>query len=169
MSTPPLHAAPVGCPPTAPTAGATCTGNLECEYGTSLNPACNDNWQCSAGVWLKISTEGQCPPAGAPMCPATYDAANTDKGKCAPEAEFCVYPQGTCICTDDPGGLPRAGGPEWGCTPVTAGCPAAPPRLGTPCKVPESTECDYGACNGGVDMQCTDGHWAISMLVGCPA
>ena len=167
----PIDASPVGCPSTAPTGGETCAPiGIECEYGTSPLPNCNDVWQCStSGEWKDISsnTGGSCP-MGA-MRPASYAAASSDHAVCNPEGTFCAYPQGTCICTDDPGGLPLAGGPQWGCTPVTKGCPAAPPELGTPCTTPAATLCDYGGCSGGVDMQCTGGYWAIATMVGCPA
>jgi hypothetical protein len=91
------------------------------------------------------------------------------KGMCPAEGETCDYPEGTCLCTSDPGGLPIGGGPVWDCVPVSKGCPSPRPKLGTPCSVPSSTECDYGQCSGGVGEQCVDGSWAIATLIGCPA
>ena len=89
---------------------------------------------------------------------------------CSPENAFCLYPQGTCICTLDPGGLPTAGGPRWGCAPVTKGCPAKPPELGSRCDVPTGTACDYNGCSGGVYEECSDeGYWELATMVACPA
>jgi hypothetical protein len=166
---------PPGCPATPPHKGEECAGDgvttpggLECEYGASANPACNEVWECTSDKWQNISMSvGTCPMGF--MCPATYAAANADHGMCSPNNAFCVYPEGTCICTTDPGGLPLVGGPEWGCTPVSKGCPAAPPQLGSRCTAPASTVCDYGGCSGGVFIQCTDGYWALGTMEACPA
>ncbi len=154
------------CPASAPSAGETCTrAGLECEYGSSPNPACNDLWTCSGSTWTHTPHGGACPsPSG--TCPS-YATASA-RGSCSPDSLICAYPQGTCICTDDPGGLPTMGGPDWFCTATTTGCPATRPALGSACSDPSLKDCDYGQCSGGVGEACTDGYWTLAM-VACPA
>jgi hypothetical protein len=112
-----------------------------------------------------MSTGGIC---AMTMCPSSYDAAHADKSMCGAQGQICEYPQGDCICTSDPGGLPSTGGPIWSCTPVSPGCPSTRPALGSPCSTDPTTVCDYGGCSGGVDQQCIDGFWGVAM-VACPA
>jgi hypothetical protein len=38
------------------------------------------------------------------------------------------------------------------------GCPEPRPRIGDVCSEPALT-CDYGACTGGIELQCEDGYW----------
>jgi hypothetical protein len=157
------------CPASPPSQGDPCENiGLWCEYGSSPDPYCNGLWQCGpSGTW-QPKGNGICPPPDA-MCPATYADANDDHDKCPIEEQTCDYPQGTCICTRDPGGLPVENGPLWGCIAVTPGCPSPRPELGTTCDLPSDTSCDYGACNGGVAEDCVDGFWAIDVMIGCPA
>jgi hypothetical protein len=116
-------------------------------------------------TWFLQSGPDACPPPGT-ACPASYAVADGDAGGCAVEGNMREYPQGTCLCTSDPGGLPVADGPVWSCTPLSEGCSYPRPHLGTPCHKPGPI-CDYGACSGGVDEECVNGYWAIAM-VGCP-
>ena len=64
--------------------------------------------------------------------------------------------------------FPTAGGPDWFCTPITAGCPATRPTLGSACSDPSLTDCDYAQCAGGYGEACVDGYWTLAM-VACPA
>jgi hypothetical protein len=158
-----------GCPTNPPSQDETCDNiGLWCEYGSAPDPYCDGLWQCGpSGTWQPRGN-GICPPPDA-MCPASYADADGDHGKCPIENQACDYPQGTCICSQDPGGLPVANGPLWGCIPVTPGCPSPRPRLGTTCDVSSGTSCDYGACSGGVAEDCVDGYWSIDVMIGCPA
>jgi hypothetical protein len=165
---------PVGCPDMEPAAGEGCfDGGFVCEYGDSPNPYCNKLFECKAdavgavGAWASAPSGGVCPPAG-PACPSSWGAVQGMK-KCSENDETCAYSEGTCLCTSDPGGLPIEDGPVWQCTPATTDCPSPRPKLGTPCTIPSSTECDYGQCNGGVGEQCVDGYWQLAMAIGCPA
>jgi hypothetical protein len=160
------------CPTAEPLTGQSCApSGLWCEYGSNPAPYCNDLWECSAGAWQNHTEKGACPPVPTP-CPPSYRFASRSKGRCASSIEgqgaLCEYPEGVCLCTDDPGGLPIENGPVWSCTPTTRGCPPTVPKLGTACTADPTTVCDYGECSGGVGLQCVDGYWAIAMTV-CPA
>ncbi len=151
------------CPPSFPPQNGPCSlEGLFCDYGTNANPKCNSLWECQSSHWVNMSDETSCP-SGAFTCPSSYAAAGAHLtcGQ-AFEGALCDYPQGTCVCTSDPGGLPQGGAPSWYCTPTTAGCPAAPPSLGTACVADSGNDCDYGGCSGGVTISCTHGYWAIA-------
>jgi hypothetical protein len=165
-----LDAGPSGCPGTPPPAGTICiTNNLVCEYGSAPNPHCNDLWQCLGRdppfTWRNVTmtSTGICSPPGT-VCPSSYAAAMGTSGNCMNE-RICEYPEGTCLCTRSPGGNPVMNGPVWSCIPLSTGCTSPRPQLGSPCTDPGPL-CDYGACSGGVDIQCVGGYWAIAM-VGC--
>lgn len=169
-----LDAGSSGCPSTQPTAGAACpNANLWCEYGSAPNPYCNSLWQCNSllnppnDTWEARTSSGIpiCPAAGTP-CPPSYALAEGTSATCPVEGNVCEYPEGTCLCTRDPGGLPIMNGPIWSCVPLSAGCTSPRPQLGSPCTTPGPL-CNYGECSGGVDEQCVDGYWAIAS-VGCP-
>ncbi len=168
----PSDAGSPGCPTTAPAAGSTCdvSPGHDCEYGSSPNPNCNSVFACDrkdtpTGVWVEVPRSGTCPPSTG-TCPASYSVAASGMGPCEVDGTTCDYPQGTCICTSDPGGLPIINGPVWSCTPAN-GCPEPRPNLGSSCASP-GLMCDYGACSGGVAEQCTDGSWTLAE-VPCPA
>jgi len=154
------------CPSTAPASGDACgVESLYCEYGADPNPYCNTLFECQGGAWTDMSTGGICAPPGS-ICP-DYATASA-RGRCGVQGFTCEFPEGTCVCTGDPGGLPIANGPVWDCTPVTSGCPAERPALGSSCSVDPSLDCDYGQCSGGVGESCTNGYWSLAM-VACPA
>jgi hypothetical protein len=155
------------CPSSEPTGGATCSPDgLWCEYGSNTNPECNDLWDCQNGVWQSMETNGVCPTPTDP-CP-DYASVQGGQVACSTQSQLCAYPQGTCVCTSDPGGLPMPGNnPEWSCTAITPGCTGPLPELGTSCSVDPSTTCDYGICSGGVALDCTNGFWAIDQMIAC--
>jgi hypothetical protein len=160
---------PSGCPTSAPTMGSACSvDTLYCDYGTSLNPNCNDLWECVGSRWQDMSTGNICPPPSA-TCPAAFMTGQQQPCAMADESELCAYPQGTCICTSDPGGLPLENGPVWSCAPPTMGCPAEIPELGSSCPAGTPADCDYGQCSGGVGMTCVDGYWTIVRAIACAA
>jgi len=86
---------------------------------------------------------------------------------CSPAGLDCAYSQGQCNCTyTSPvifldGGL---GGPVWKCYTPT-GCPEPRPRIGDACTGTQT--CDYGACYGGVAVQCSGSYWKQA-FVPCP-
>jgi len=153
------------CPPSAPTQGGACSvAGLYCEYGSDPNPYCNGLWECMGSTWQNRSTSGICPAPGT-TCPA-YGTIDSNQ-KCTVASQNCDYTEGTCVCTSDPGGPPIGNGPVWSCTPITPGCPAPRPVLGTGCSVDPSLTCDYGACSGGVAESCVNGTWAIATNIAC--
>jgi hypothetical protein len=147
------------CPSTEPTAGHACSPtDLECQYGDNPNLNCDQLFRCEPEGWVKIAGGGSCPPES--DCPASYPGGTTMKATCD-ESELdltCSYAQGTCICSD--GSLPMPGGPSWQCFPATSKCPSPRPKIGSPCS-DNGTTCDYGACEGGVELQCTGGIWQV--------
>jgi hypothetical protein len=153
------------CPTSEPSSADSCTapGTVTCEYGTNPEPDCNDLWQCVAGHW-SMSNPGACPPQA--TCPST--APTGTNSTCTANQQTCPFADATCVCTSDPGGLPREGGPYWDCIPITAGCPGTRPDLGTPCSASDTLDCDYGQCSGGVGVTCQDGTWQLGEF-GCPA
>lgn len=150
-----------GCPAASPASGSACPGiGLECEYGTSANVACNQVVQCAMAGWTPTAF-GTCP---AGECPASYGDVPVQK-TCATEGLVCSYSQGICTCSS--GGPARPGGPGWSCSTPEAGCPSPRPLLGSAC-AQEGMSCDYGACYGGVALECTRGAWHEGE-VACPA
>jgi hypothetical protein len=157
---------PASCPTDPPTAGASCTDNgLECEYGTNPNVECNKTFTCAGSLWTSPSSTPPCPPAD--DCPPAYiTSGKNEQCSMSDEDLTCSYAQGTCICSE--GSLPEVGGPYWNCIPATSSCPSPRPRLGSACS-DEGTQCDYGACEGGIAIECKDGVWQQNNMVACPA
>jgi hypothetical protein len=56
--------------------------------------------------------------------------------------------------------------PIWTCSQPAAGCPNPRPRIGSSCSQ-DGLSCNYGACSGGVEVQCKDGYWQQAN-VPCP-
>ncbi|MGO8993775.1 MAG: hypothetical protein ACLQVI_10640 [Polyangiaceae bacterium] len=142
------------CPSSPPSEGAACPRiGLECEYGDSANPSCNEIVDCESSGW-DLPSIGQTCPAG--TCPATY--ADVSQGKsCSPAGLDCPYAQGECNCSNTPIATPT---PVWQCSTPAAGCPEPRPRIGSPCTQTQSgLSCDYGACTGGAAVQCENGIW----------
>jgi hypothetical protein len=171
-------AGPPVCPDSPPTPGSSCNNYLGpyCEYGDSPNPDCNDAFECGTApsVWKKVPSAGACPAPGT-KCPGSYPGGDTMEPTCAPDGLSCEYPQGFCVCTTDPGGLPTTGGPLWSCAPPGNGCPAKRPLLGTGCTslspkgdtTAPGPICDYGSCTGGVAEQCSGWYWQLAQTA-CP-
>jgi hypothetical protein len=134
---------------------------MQCEYGDNPNPECNDIETCEMNGEWSFPAPGPACPMG--TCPATY--ADVPQGKTCPQQGLdCAYPQGQCNCS-----TPALAGPgiEWLCSTPAAGCPDPRPDIGTSCAQP-GLSCDYGACTGGVELQCTDGTWQQEETA-CPA
>jgi hypothetical protein len=151
-------ASPVACPAIEPNAGQGCSKTgLQCEYGVSPDIRCNQVAVCEAAGWT-YAAASKCPAA---MCPATYEEIVAGD-HCLVADETCAYPKGTCICSEDTGGPVRlidaAIMTSWVCFDSTLACRSPRPNLGDPCD-DEGRKCDYGACNGGVALLCTDGLW----------
>jgi hypothetical protein len=156
--------APVGweCPASPPTAPSACPHDtLKCEYGTNPDPSCNQQFLCTGGSWVNQTTGTFCPPQS--DCPSTYAQvpANQD---CTPNQLQCAYPEGECICTTSFGGLQKQT-PAWNCIPKVTGCPSPRPDVGSSCA--GSQHCDYGACSGGIAIDCVNGVWQQDEVL-CP-
>jgi hypothetical protein len=134
---------------------------MQCEYGGNPNPACDYVETCTAnGTWSDPPPGPACPSG---TCPATY--ADVPQGKdCTPMGLDCAYPQGQCNCAST---VPVSGpNPAWQCSTPAPGCPEPRPSIGSACSQP-ALFCDYGACTGGVALQCTDGVWKQAVTA-CP-
>jgi len=97
------------------------------------------------------------------VCPATYAIAGS-AGNCGTADVLCIYDEGTCTCGEP--GPPHEGPSDWFCTPLTTGCPYAPPSENSACSG-AGLYCDYGACSGGTAWDCTGGVWTQG-AAGCP-
>jgi hypothetical protein len=134
---------------------------MECEYGDNPNPNCNDIETCMSNDEWSYPTPGPACPAG--TCPATY--ADVPQGQsCTPEGLDCGYSQGQCNCDIQPESA--KGLPVWLCTTPAPGCPEPRPNIGSACTQPGQS-CDYGACTGGVELECS-GTWQVEQTA-CPA
>jgi hypothetical protein len=153
------------CPSSPPAAGSACVstkGGPKCEYGSNPDPNCNQTFVCTSNVWVDQTSGTICAPQS--LCPATY--ASVPNGQtCTTNQLSCAYAEGECICTTSVGGLATTT-PQWDCFPKQQGCPSPRPDIGSACSTPDQS-CDYGACSGGVAMQCTDGAWQQTFTV-CP-
>lgn len=152
------------CPSNPPTQGAACaTDQLACEYGSNPDPSCNQLYRCNAGAWQEQSSATIC--LSQTACPTSY--ASVPLGQdCTSNGLACGYPQGECICTTSSGGLQKPT-PSWECFTPPEGCPNPRPDLGTSCASPD-LQCDYGACSGGIAVQCKSGVWT-EVFTPCPA
>ena len=93
-----------------------------------------------------------------PTCPATEPT-----GTCTVNDEVCSYTGAACICTF---GAPPTNMLHWSCSTLATGCPATAPAVGTTCSH-ANLVCDYGACMGGTQVECTGGKWVTDVPV-CP-
>ncbi len=149
------------CPSSAPAAGASCPSvALECEFGSDPNPECNVIARCTASGWSSTPPGGTC---GTGTCPASY--ADVPKSTvCKPAGLDCAYAEGQCNCSQS--GPVAMLNPEWICASPGNGCPEPRPRVGASCTA-AGLSCDYGACSGGVAVECKDGVW-VEENVPCP-
>jgi hypothetical protein len=132
---------------------------MECEYGASPNPGCDQIMECLNGMW----TPPPLPSCEVGTCPASY--ADVAQGQvCYGNGLDCAYPEGQCNCSYTSS---RGVGNNslWYCF-DPAGCPEPRPRVGAPCAQP-GLACDYGACTGGLLETCTGGYWNMTMT-SCP-
>jgi hypothetical protein len=134
---------------------------MQCEYGNNPNPACNDIESCTSNGWSDPPPGPACPTG---TCPATY--AQVPQGQaCTPQGLDCAYPQGQCNCDSEPESAKQT--PVWLCSTPATGCPEPRPDIGTACSQ-SNLSCDYGACTGGIALQCTGGLWQQEATA-CPA
>jgi hypothetical protein len=163
------------CPGALPSAGASCSDDqLACEYGNDPSISCDTVVTCTSGAWV-VTQPGPstpCSDVNPAACPATY--ADVPQGlSCLTQAD-CYYPEARCSCDVqcfDLCAVEVDGGPNektWACDvpPASSSCPVPRPRMGSACSAAGQT-CDYGACDGNVALECTDGVWQRA-LVGCP-
>jgi hypothetical protein len=158
----------------APSAGAACGASardVTCEVGSDPSLACDSTFVCGgAGAWtLASSSDGGIVCTN--QCAASYTEQQALTGTCAPDGRMCAFAQGTCLCVP-PGQAQVDGGPvtqssQWQCVDLASGCTFPRPRLGDPCGTP-GQRCNYGACIGGVALECSAGGWWKQSLVPCP-
>ncbi len=152
------------CPSSPPQSGTACVsvkGGPTCEYGSNPDPNCNQTFVCTQNVWVNQTSGTACPPQS--QCPGSYTSVPNGQD-CTPDQLSCAYPEGECICTTSFGGLQKQT-PAWDCFPASQGCPSPRPDIGTACS--GSQTCNYGACSGGVELQCVDGSWQ-TVVTPCP-
>jgi hypothetical protein len=129
-----------------------------CEWGNDPNPSCNEVITCNSSGW-STPPPTHCPPG---TCPARYVDVPKEM-PCSPDGLDCAYKEGQCDCAFT---LPTGGvSPVWQCA-SPPGCPEPRPRIGSSC-TQQGLSCDYGACTGGVEVQCTGGVWQ-QMQTACP-
>ncbi len=152
-----------GCPASPPASGGACSPeSIDCEYGSSPRPDCNQQFQCVGGHWQDHSSGTICPPPT--DCPSTY-ASITPGNDCNPDGLACAYPgDGTCFCTTNFGVQKQT--PAWLCVAATSQCPSPRPDIGSACSQP-GQQCDYGSCQGGAALSCTGGVWT-QVSTPCP-
>jgi hypothetical protein len=149
------------CPATPPASGSMCSPQgLQCEYGTSPDPGCNMLAGCTASGW-EYALGGNCTMG---QCASSYGSVPVNQNCAGDNGLVCGYAQGTCTCSY--GAPPHVNGPVWQCFPAADGCPSPRPDIGTACSDPGKS-CDYGACQGGIALQCTGGVWQEQMTA-CP-
>ncbi len=159
----------VPCPASTPAIGSSCTReSLQCEYGSSLYPGCDDVVQCSGGTWQSSLLGTFCPGLNTSGCPATM--ADAVGQLCGSGNGSCFYPTGGCYCGSLGGPVPASpdGGPIdplWSCDSPSQGCSLPRPRLGTTCPQ-EGQSCQYLEC--AFSQQCTGGVW-VGYPEGCAA
>jgi hypothetical protein len=107
-----------------------------------------------------VSSPGQNPIG----CPPSFTTLPSGSPCPREPAAQCVYAEGVCGCESCR--ADGASGNQWSCAswPTPDGCPAARPRLGSPCAT-EGRVCGYGtACtisDGEPSMACNGGRWTI--------
>jgi hypothetical protein len=145
-----------GCPSGTPTLKDSCIPlMLECEYGPSPSPKCNQIYTCTSNGWVESVKNPMDCVVG--TCPSTYEDA-TSEMICDTQGLQCLYKtDGVCGCGNLFGGSVF----DWDCVPGSTACPSPRPRLGTPCKEDLET-CGYAECAGGVQIECTGGYWVSS-------
>lgn len=169
-----------GCPTGVPANGSACSEKMgfSCEYGADPDVHCDTLATCQSGHWSvtpPTASGSACETTNPPACPADF-ASVKPLTECSPLGLSCLYSEARCTCDPAPclgacrvgpdGGAPP---PVWICDlPADgSGCPIPRPRIGDACSQP-SQLCDYGACTGGVAMQCTNGAWQETFAA-CPA
>jgi hypothetical protein len=175
----PSDASPVGagCPAQTPIADAPCSvPGLSCEYGGfGDHLLCSTVATCQPGAgkgttWYVSRPAKDCissPAANPAECPSSFGAI--PMGGACPQAApgQCVYAEGVCGCVPCAPDGSNAFTNEWACAswPAPSGCPAARPRLGTPC-APEGQSCMYAnVCDvndGEPAIGCQSGRWVIT-------
>jgi hypothetical protein len=167
------------CPPSLPNASNMCSQDgLVCEYGADPQVECNTLVACSGGVWVTAQapeTVG-CDIENPPSCAPTY--GDVPLGSC-PVVMNCFYPTARCscsacglisgVCPASDGGAAEA--LNWICdVPSTnsTDCPVPRPRVGSTCSLHlPGAACDYGACHGGITLQCSEFVWR-ELMQPCP-
>jgi hypothetical protein len=152
--------APRKCPASPPTSGSCPSVGFECEYGSDPSVNCNELVTCEPSGWT-VAELADCPQGTCPSAYSDIQPAET----CSPQGLDCAYAEGQCNCARE--ALSANQNAIWQCATPSPGCPEPRPRLGDAC-AQAGLSCDYGACNGGIDVACTDGAWQRAETA-CPA
>jgi hypothetical protein len=163
------------CPATPPNDGDACDAGsgFQCEYGSSFWAYCDVLATCTSTTipnsyqWHLESSQS-CPfTEGGGSCPSTLPGSGVT---CTPDGITCGYPTGQCNCMGFCGGPydPDAG-VDWKCMTPDPSCPWPRPRFGTACTADAGAYCSYDICCAGSTMNCQNGYWQGStMMGGCP-
>jgi hypothetical protein len=156
------------CPSQMPPNGAACADNgLTCGFGDDVRgQAFRAVAVCVSSAWqVKTPDPTACPPL------RNDGACLADLSGACDQDAICSKANGdVCRCTRCPPTAPLCQpSPQWYCAaPVTtAGCPATPPNLGTPCDV-AGVMCAYLQECGQPVKVCSDGVWTPGQVLGCP-
>ena len=162
-----LAPSPTLCPTTLAVVDSPCPCAYSCEVGTDPDLRCDTLLTGSHGQWTVSQKPARtgCETTSAPSCGATF-ADVSERQACPVEGAACFYPEARCVCatTCNAAGKSEALGPldlTWCCKDAgnrDDGCPSVRPRVGSSCKVPTQA-CDYGACEGNVNLECVAGLW----------
>jgi hypothetical protein len=128
------------------------------EDSGSLDTGSADTGAADSMVPLDGAMDGATDGGDAAACPSTPPV-----GMCSSNGEVCSYPSEVCRCSY---GAPVMVNLTWHCSVLSPGCPEPEPEAGTPCSPPGLT-CNYGACQGGDELVCTNGSWTLGMMI-CP-
>ncbi|HVR63891.1 MAG TPA: hypothetical protein VMU50_18445 [Polyangia bacterium] len=157
------------CPAREPSDGALCVREgAVCEYGSDpRGDACRVFASCTSLRWAVTKPDpAGCPPfTDAGMCPKT--PAGT---ACAAHDAYCSLADGrSCHCTNCSDGPVALCALDWAwhCQAMntTAGCPAAPPDIGSSC-LDDGAMCSYG-CRM-MNRRCDHGVWVGAGEGACP-
>lgn len=164
------------CPTSLAVVGSACPCAYSCEVGADPDVRCNTLLTGSHGQWTvsQEPADSGCALSSAASCGEAF-ADVSDGQACVVEGAACFYPEARCVCASacdvgNNGAGNIASGLAWCCSDATNradGCPTLRPRIGASCGV-RSQACDYGACSGNVNLECSGGIWEDVPLE-CPS
>jgi hypothetical protein len=159
------------CPASPPAAGASCSVEVTCSWGTDPRDACRVEGECATAIatspslsWAVSTPSCQPLAASCPVAAPTSDGQ--DSCTSAESGLTCVYSGDAFTCAHCSGEL-AGDALTWCFSALAAGCPADVPNYGDACS-PESLFCNYNACApGGAGLVCEGGVWHPAAIA-CP-